>query len=78
MLRCVLDTGRTHQIRVHLASEKLPILNDSLYGVESNLCIRMGLVADELEFYHPLKEEMENIDHELPNDLRKLYFEVLK
>lgn len=78
VLRCVLDTGRTHQIRVHLASEHLPILNDSLYGVESNLCIRMGLVADELEFYHPLKEEMMNIDHELPNDLRKLYFEVLK
>ena len=78
VLRCTLETGRTHQIRVHLASEKLPILNDSLYGVESNLCIRMGLFADELDFYHPLKQEMVNIDCELPNDLSKLYFEVLK
>lgn len=78
VLRCTLDTGRTHQIRVHLASVNYPILNDSLYGVESNLCIRMGLMADELEFYHPLKQEMMSIDCELPNDLSKLYFGVLK
>lgn len=78
ILRCVLDTGRTHQIRVHLASEKLPILNDPLYGEESKLCIRMGLVADEIELYHPLKAEMMNLDIELPNDLSKLYFGVLK
>lgn len=78
VLRCTIDTGRTHQIRVHLASEGYPILNDSLYGVESKLCIRMGLMADELEFYHPLKQEMMNIDCELPNDLSKLYFGVLR
>ena len=56
----------------------MPILNDSLYGVESNLCLRMGLVADELEFFHPLKQEMKNIDIDLPNDLAKLYFGVIK
>ncbi len=78
VLRCTLDTGRTHQIRVHLASEGYPILNDSLYGEASSLCIRMGLMADELEFYHPLKQEMMNVDCELPNDLSKLYFGVLK
>ncbi|MDO4499979.1 MAG: RluA family pseudouridine synthase [Erysipelotrichaceae bacterium] len=78
ILRCSLDTGRTHQIRVHLASEKLPILNDPLYGEESKLCIRMGLIADEVEFYHPLKQEIMNVDIDLPNDLSKLYFEVLK
>ena len=76
-MRCVLDTGRTHQIRVHLANEQLPILNDSLYGVRSDLCIRMGLMADELEFYHPLKEENVLIEADLPNDLAKLYFEVI-
>ncbi len=78
ILRCSLDSGRTHQIRVHLSSLNMPILNDSLYGVESNLCLRMGLVADELEFFHPLKQEMKNIDIDLPNDLAKLYFGVIK
>ena len=77
IMRCVLYTGRTHQIRVHLANEQLPILNDSLYGVRSDLCIRMGLMADELEFYHPLKEENVLIEADLPNDLAKLYFEVI-
>lgn len=78
ILRCSLDTGRTHQIRVHLASEGMPILNDSLYGSGSKLLVRMGLMADELEFYHPLKQELINVDVDLPNDLAKLYFEVIK
>ena len=78
ILRCSLDSGRTHQIRVHLASEGLPILNDSLYGISSDLCLRMGLIADKLEFFHPLRQEMLNIDIDLPNDLAKLYFEVVK
>lgn len=78
IIRCVLETGRTHQIRVHLASINLPILNDSLYGVKSNRIIRMGLIADELEFYHPIKEEMINLEISLPNDLSKLYKEVTK
>lgn len=78
IIRCILDTGRTHQIRVHLASENLPILNDSLYGVKSNKIIRMGLIADELEFYHPIKEEMIELEIPLPNDLSKLYEEVTR
>ncbi|MBR2577471.1 MAG: RluA family pseudouridine synthase [Erysipelotrichaceae bacterium] len=77
ILRCVLDTGRTHQIRLHLASEGFPILNDSLYGINSSLCFRMGLMADEIEFYHPLKQEMVNVETDLPNDLARLYYEVL-
>ena len=78
IIRCILDTGRTHQIRVHLASENLPILNDSLYGIKSNKIIRMGLIADELEFYHPIKEEMIELEIPLPNDLSKLYEEVTR
>ena len=78
IIRCILETGRTHQIRVHLASINLPILNDSLYGVRSNNIIRMGLIADELEFYHPIKEEMIELEIPLPNDLSKLYKEVTK
>ena len=78
VLMCTLDTGRTHQIRLHLSSEGYPILNDDLYGIKSNLCQRMGLFADNIELYHPLLEDRMTLDADLPNDLGKLYMEVLK
>ncbi len=78
ILYCTLETGRTHQIRVHLSSIGHPILNDSLYGKQSDLCIRMGLFAESVELYHPLKEENMSVEAELPNDLRKLYLQGLK
>ena len=78
VLQCILDTGRTHQIRLHLSSEGYPILNDDLYGVRSDLCQRMGLFADNLEMYHPLKEDNISIDTNLPADLSKIYMEALR
>lgn len=77
VLRCYLDTGRTHQIRVHLSSIGYPIINDDLYGIRDKSLVRMGLVADELEFFHPLKEEQIEIEGTLPNDVSKLLNEVL-
>mgnify|MGYP002859710024 CR=1 FL=1 len=78
VLLCTLQTGRTHQIRVHLSFIGYPILNDPLYGHESDLCIRMALFAESVELYHPLKEEMMNIECDLPKDLRKLYDQGLR
>ena len=78
VLQCSLDTGRTHQIRLHLSSEGYPILNDELYGVESKICQRMGLFADNIEMYHPLNEDNLSIDADLPTDLLKIYTEALK
>lgn len=78
VLMCSLDTGRTHQIRVHLASIGLPILNDDLYGYPSDLCIRMGLFAENIEMYHPLIQDNIYVEADLPNDLAKLYSEVIR
>ena len=78
VLLCTLDTGRTHQIRVHLSSIDYPILNDELYGVKSDLCIRMGLFAESIDMYHPLKEDNLTVEAKLPNDLEKLYIEGLR
>lgn len=78
ILLCTLDSGRTHQIRVHLSSIGYPILNDDLYGHPSDLCIRMGLFAQSIEMYHPLKEDNLEAEAELPNDLNKLYMAGLR
>lgn len=78
VLRCTLDTGRTHQIRVHLASLGYPIINDELYGIKDKNLVRMGLIGDDLVFYHPLKEEMMEVECELPNDMAKFLNEVFR
>ena len=78
VLLCSLETGRTHQIRVHLSSIGLPILNDGLYGTESSLCRHMGLFTESIELYHPLKEDNMTIEAEPPGDLYALYEGVLR
>ena len=54
-LRCTLHTGRTHQIRVHLAARGHPLLADALYGGRMSLGLeRQALHAARIEFGHPL------------------------
>lgn len=63
LLRCTPITGRTHQIRVHLASMGHPILGDVHYGAKSSsLCFRPLLHAEKLSFQHPyLKKNIQAI-----------------
>lgn len=68
--KCILKTGRKHQIRVHLASLGYPLLSDSLYGKPSNLINRTALHAYELEFIHPLTNKQIIIKTELPEDMK--------
>jgi len=71
-LRLKLETGRTHQIRVHLSYLGHPLLGDDLYGGSLDLISRQALHCCKLAFYHPfLKKHME-FNQDLPDDMRQL------
>ena len=76
LLRVKLHTGRTHQIRVHLASEKHPVMGDDLYGKPisqklEDILHRQFLHASKLEFQLPEGTWLE-IESALPEDLEKV------
>jgi 23S rRNA pseudouridine1911/1915/1917 synthase len=69
MLRVRLQTGRTHQIRVHLSAIGYPVYADPLYG-EPVPDRRLWLHAERLSFEHPTTEEALEFRSEIPDDLR--------
>jgi 23S rRNA pseudouridine1911/1915/1917 synthase len=70
LLRVTLDTGRTHQIRVHLQAIRLPIAGDPEYGREGLLGLqRQFLHATVLAFTHPVTGEPVRCESPLPEDL---------
>ena len=74
LLRCVLETGRTHQIRVHLKSVGKAIVGDPVYGLKNDkLAQKNGvcgqlLHAKKLGFVHPSKNEYVEFNSELPSE----------
>lgn len=72
LLKVNIETGRTHQIRVHLAYKGTPILGDTLYGNESKLISRQALHAYRLFFIHPITKKQTEIIAPLPGDMKKL------
>ncbi len=65
-----LETGRTHQIRVHLAAVDLPVAGDPSYGVKGDLGLeRQFLHAHRLRFVHPVTREELDLESPLPEDL---------
>ena len=72
LVKCILKTGRTHQIRVHTSFLGHSILGDTLYGQASDLISRQALHAYKVSFIHPVTKETIEITCDLPEDMRNL------
>lgn len=73
LVHIVLETGRTHQIRVHFSHIGHPILGDTLYGSPSELINRQALHSYKLTFIHPVTKKELILESSLPNDIKKYH-----
>jgi 23S rRNA pseudouridine1911/1915/1917 synthase len=76
LLEIELETGRTHQIRVHFSAFKHPLVGDTLYGCDPKLAAKLGLErqwlhALRLGFIHPTSGEYVSFESEYPEDLSR-------
>jgi 23S rRNA pseudouridine1911/1915/1917 synthase len=76
LVEVVLETGRTHQIRVHFSAFRHPLVGDTMYGADPKLAAKVGLDrqwlhAKKLSFIHPTKGETVEFESEYPADLAK-------
>jgi 23S rRNA pseudouridine1911/1915/1917 synthase len=76
-LEVKLETGRTHQIRVHMCHIGHPLIGDTLYGCESNLINRQALHAYKLKFESIREGKPLEIIAELPEDMKKIVDDIL-
>lgn len=67
-----LETGRTHQLRLHSKHINHPILGDSLYNKESSLIKRQALHSMEVRFIHPITKKEMIIKSDIPQDMKKI------
>lgn len=82
LIECRLETGRTHQVRVHMTSIGHPLLGDPVYGrarphhrtlLQSLDFKRQALHAAELGFVHPVNRETLRFESEMPDDMQRLF-----
>lgn len=72
LLKIKLETGRTHQIRVHLKHIGHPIIGDSLYNSKSNFIERQALHSHRLKFETLRTKEIRDIEAKLPQDIKQV------
>jgi len=72
LLELTLGTGRTHQIRVHMAYLSHPLIGDVSYGTKSDVIARPALHAKLIGFTHPVTKEYLEFSSELPSDMKRL------
>jgi len=72
-----LETGRTHQIRVHMSHMGFPIVSDHLYGkTNARLIERQALHSHFISFYHPITNEFIELTAEIPEDIQSLICKI--
>jgi 23S rRNA pseudouridine1911/1915/1917 synthase len=85
LVECRLETGRTHQVRVHMAHLGHPLIGDRVYGrerkgfksiLETLGFKRQALHAKRLGFIHPVTGETLRFDSPLPHDMQELLSEL--
>lgn len=72
LVNFLLETGKTHQIRLHSKYLGNPIIGDTLYGKESDLINRQALHAYKISFIHPISKENIILEIDLPDDMKKI------
>ena len=69
LVRAVIHTGRTHQIRVHMAAVGHPLLGDWLYNEDDKRMPRQALHCHHVSFYDPFKEQQISVEANMPEDM---------
>lgn len=72
LMRIRLETGRTHQIRVHFASLGAPLYGDTMYGTTDEDCFRQALHCESVSFIHPVTGEEMHLKAEMPKEMQTL------
>lgn len=70
LVKLKLETGRTHQIRVHMKAIGHPLIGDYLYNPDNKLMERQALHAGRIEFTHPIKRILLSFEVPLPDDMK--------
>ncbi|MPM98135.1 putative RNA pseudouridine synthase [bioreactor metagenome] len=72
LLKIRLETGRTHQIRVHFLSLGAPLIGDRLYGEEREDITHQALHCHTMRFTHPVTGRLLSLCAPMPDDMKKL------
>ncbi len=78
LVRLKLETGRTHQIRVHMASIGHPLAGDDMYGGDLEIITRHALHCENVSFIHPGSENQVHLNADMPQDMSNCILNMRK